>query len=114
MIAGKDAPNFGEAKNSWLTGTVAWTFLNVSQFILGIRPDYDGLMIDPCIPKNLKGFEVARTFRGIDYHIEVLNPEYVEKGIAKLIVDGKEVSGNTIPFDSNMVGKSVHVTAVMG
>lgn len=114
MIAGKDAPNFGEAKNSWLTGTAAWTFLNVSQFILGIRPDYDGLMIDPCIPKNLKGFEVARTFRGIDYHIEVLNPEHVEKGIAKLIVDGKEVSGNTIPFDSNMVGKSVHVTAVMG
>ena len=114
MIAGKDAPNFGEAKNSWLTGTAAWTFLNVSQFILGIRPDYDGLMIDPCIPKNLKGFEVARTFRGIDYHIEVLNPEHVEKGIAKLIVDGKEVSGNTIPFDSSMVGKSVHVTAVMG
>ena len=114
MIAGKDAPNFGEAKNSWLTGTAAWTFLNVSQFILGIRPDYDGLMIDPCIPKNLKGFEVARTFRGIDYHIEVLNPEHVEKGIAKLIVDGKEVSGNTIPFDSSMVVKSVHVTAVMG
>lgn len=114
MIAGKDAPNFGEAKNSWLTGTAAWTFLNVSQFILGIRPDYDGLMIDPCIPKNLKGFEVARTFRGIDYHIEVLNPEQVEKGISKLVVDGKEISGNTIPFDNSMIGKSVHVTAVMG
>lgn len=114
MIAGKDAPNFGEAKNSWLTGTAAWTFLNVSQFILGIRPDYDGLMIDPCIPKNLKGFEVARTFRGIDYHIEVLNPKHIEKGISKLVVDGKEISGNTIPFDSSMIGKSVHVTAVMG
>lgn len=114
MIAGKDAPNFGEAKNSWLTGTAAWTFLNVSQFILGIRPDYDGLMIDPCIPKNLKGFEVARTFRGIDYHIEVLNPKHIEKGILKLVVDGKEISGNTIPFDSSMIGKSVHVTAVMG
>ncbi len=114
MIAGKDAPNFGEAKNSWLTGTAAWTFLNVSQFILGIRPDYDGLMIDPCIPKNLKGFEVARTFRGIDYHIEVLNPKHIEKGISKLVVDGKEISGNTIPFDNSMIGKSVHVTAVMG
>lgn len=78
------------------------------------EPYVYSLMIDPCIPKNLKGFEVARTFRGIDYHIEVLNPEHVEKGIAKLIVDGKEVSGNTIPFDSSMVGKSVHVTAVMG
>lgn len=114
MIAGKDAPNFGEAKNSWLTGTAAWTFLNVSQFILGIRPDYDGLMIDPCIPKNLKGFEVTRTFRGVEYHIEVSNPEHVEKGICKLLVNGEEVSGNTIPYDSNMNGKSVHVTAVMG
>ena len=114
MIAGKDAPNFGEAKNSWLTGTAAWTFLNVSQFILGIRPDYDGLMIDPCIPKTLKGFTVERIFRGIHYHIEVQNPNSIEKGIAKLLADGKEISGNTIPYDSNMTGKSVHVTAIMG
>ena len=114
MIAGKDAPNFGEAKNSWLTGTAAWTFLNVSQFILGIRPDYDGLMIDPCIPDHLDGFKVSRTFRGITYNIDIQNPNHVEKGVVKLIVDGQEVNGNTIPFDSGMTGKTVNVTAVMG
>ena len=114
MIAGKDAPNFGEAKNSWLTGTAAWTFLNVSQFILGIRPDYDGLLIDPCIPDHLDGFKVSRTFRGITYNIDIQNPNHVEKGVVKLIVDGQEVNGNTIPFDSDMTGKTVNVTAVMG
>lgn len=114
MIAGKDAPNFGEAKNSWLTGTAAWTFLNVSQFILGIRPDYQGLTIDPCIPYQLSSFKVNRTFRGIHYHIEVQNPDKVEKGIKKLIVDGEETSGNTIPYDNTMAGKTVHVTAIMG
>lgn len=114
MIAGKDAPNFGEAKNSWLTGTAAWTFLNVSQFILGIRPDYDGLLIDPCIPDHLDGFKVSRTFRGITYNIDIQNPNHVEKGVVKLIVDGQEVNGNTIPFDSGMTGKTVNVTAVMG
>lgn len=114
MIAGKDAPNFGESKNSWLTGTAAWTFLNVSQFILGIRPDYDGLTIDPCIPSSLKGFEADRTFRGVNYHIEVLNPDSVEKGIARLLIDGAEIAGNTIPFDAAMVGKDVKVVAVMG
>ena len=114
MIAGKDAPNFGEAKNSWLTGTAAWTFLNVSQFILGIRPDYDGLMIDPCIPDHLDGFKVSRTFRGITYNIDIQNPNHVEKGVVKLIVDGQEVNGNTIPFDSGMTGKTFNVTAVMG
>lgn len=114
MIAGKDAPNFGEAKNSWLTGTAAWTFLNVSQFILGIRPDYDGLLIDPCIPDHLDGFKVSRTFRGITYNIDIENPNHVEKGVVKLIVDGQEVNGNTIPFDSDMTGKTVNVTAVMG
>ncbi len=114
MIAGKDAANFGEAKNSWLTGTAAWTFLNVSQFILGIRPDYDGLMIDPCIPDKLNGFKVNRTFRGIHYQIEVQNPQKIQKGIAKLMVEGNEISGNTIPYDNTMVGKTVQVTAVMG
>ena len=114
MIAGKDAPNFGEAKNSWLTGTAAWTFLNVSQYILGIRPDYDGLMIDPCIPEHIKGFKVSRTFRGINYDIEITNPDSAQKGIVKLTVDGREINGNTIPYDSNMTGKTVKVIAVMG
>lgn len=112
MIAGKDAPNFGEAKNSWLTGTAAWTFLNVSQYILGIRPDYDGLYIDPCIPDTLTGFQITRDFRGVRYHITVKNPGHKEKGIASLKVNGKEISGNKIPFDGKET--EVYAEAVMG
>lgn len=114
MIAGKDAPNFGESKNSWLTGTAAWTFLNVSQFILGIRPDYQGLTIDPCIPAFLDGFQIDRTFRDIRYHITVKNPDHREKGIRRLLINGREITGNTIPFEETMVGKEIKVVAVMG
>ncbi|MCI5613063.1 MAG: glycosyl transferase [Agathobacter sp.] len=101
MIAGKDAPNFGEAKNSWLTGTAAWTFLNVSQFILGIRPDYDGLVIDPCIPSTLDGFTAKRDFRGCTYHITVKNASHSQKGVKKMTVNGKEVTGNLIPLSND-------------
>ena len=111
MIAGKDAPNFGEAKNSWLTGTAAWTFLNVSQAILGIQPDYDGLVVDPCIPSELSGFTITRKFRDVTYTIEVQNPNKSQKGISKLIVDGVTVDGNQIPYDASK--KQVHVVAVL-
>ena len=113
MIAGKDAPNFGEAKNSWLTGTAAWTFLDVSQYILGIRPDYDGLVIDPCIPSHMDGFTAKREFRGVTYHITVKNPSHVEKGVAKTIVDGKEITGNMIPA-ADVTGPDVNVEIIMG
>ena len=113
MIAGKDAPNFGEAKNSWLTGTAAWTFLDVSQYILGIRPDYDGLVIDPCIPSHMDGFTAKREFRGVTYHITVKNPSHVEKGVAKTIVDGKEIIGNMIPA-ADVTGSDVNVEIIMG
>lgn len=113
MIAGKDAPNFGEAKNSWLTGTAAWTFLDVSQYILGIRPDYDGLVIDPCIPSHMDGFTAKREFRGVTYHITVKNPSHVEKGVAKTLVDGKEISGNMIPA-ADVTGSDVNVEVIMG
>ena len=111
MIAGKDAKNFGEAKNSWLTGTAAWTFLNVSQAILGIQPDYDGLVVDPCIPSELSGFTITRKFRDVTYTIEVQNPNKSQKGISKLIVDGVTVDGNLIPYDASK--KQVHVVAVL-
>lgn len=117
MIAGKDAPNFGEAKNSWLTGTAAWTFVNVSQYILGIRPDYDGLIIDPCIPSFLESFQVTRNFRGKTYHITVRNPNHAEKGVLSLAVDGAAVSGNLIPLETAVPSdseKNVCVEAVMG
>ncbi len=89
MIAGKDAPCFGEAKNSWLTGTAAWAFVALTQGILGIRPGYDRLIVDPCIAKKWKSFTATRTFRGAEYHIEVRNPKAVCKGVASVEIDGK-------------------------
>ncbi|MGN0514576.1 MAG: GH36-type glycosyl hydrolase domain-containing protein [Lachnospiraceae bacterium] len=100
MIAGKDAVHHGEAKNSWLTGTAAWTFLSASQYILGVRPSLDGLMIDPCLPASFKELKVSRTFRGTVYNITIKNPSNAQKGIKKLIVDGTEVAGNVIPVSN--------------
>jgi cellobiose phosphorylase len=97
MVAGKDAFEAGEAKNSWLTGTAAWNFYAISQYILGIRPDYDGLIIDPCIPVDWKGFTAYRTYRKAKYKIIVKNEGKVSKGVKKLVINGKEVSGNIIP-----------------
>ena len=111
MIAGIDAAHFGEAKNSWLTGTAAWTFTNISQYILGIRPEFDGLCIDPCIPDYMKEFSVKRTFRGAEYNIHVDNSSGSQKGLKSLIVNGKSVEGNIIPYDKNI--KQYDVTAVL-
>jgi cellobiose phosphorylase len=97
MIAGKDAARHGEAKNSWLTGTAAWNFVAVSQYILGIKPQYDGLKIDPSIPREWDGFTLTRVFRGATYNITVKNPHKVSKGVIKLIVDGEEKPGNIVP-----------------
>ena len=112
MIAGKDAPNHGEAKNSWLTGTSAWTFVNVSQFILGIQPDYKGLIIDPCLPKHLTHLHITRSFRGTKYHITIENPNGVEKGIHSITVDGALQSSNLILFDASK--KVSHVQVILG
>ena len=97
MIAGKDAAKPGEAKNSWLTGTAAWNYYAITQYILGVRPTYDGLLIDPCIPKGWKGYSVTRKFRGAQYHIEVTNPHGVSKGVKRLVVNGETMDSNRIP-----------------
>ena len=97
MIAGKDAFRPGEAKNSWLTGTAAWNFYAVSQYILGIRPAYDGLEIDPCISPEWKTYGVTRKFRGATYHITVNNPGGKMKGVSSVTVNGKPVEGNVVP-----------------
>lgn len=89
MIAGKDAGRHGESKNSWLTGTAAWNFVAVSQYILGIKPDYSGLEINPSIPAEWDGFTAVRLFRGAVYNITVENPHHVSKGIKSVTVDGK-------------------------
>lgn len=97
MIAGKDAFKPGEAKNSWLTGTAAWNYYTITQYILGIRPAYNGLIVDPCITPEWDGFSVTRKFRGATYLIEVKNPNHSMKGVARITVDGKTVEGNLIP-----------------
>ena len=112
MIAGKDAPSFGEGKNSWLTGTAAWTFLSISQAILGIKPCLDGLLVDPCIPASMKGFTVSRRFRGAVYQIAVENPDGVQHGVKALFVNGDPVPGGVIPVQST--GDTVSVRVVMG
>ncbi|MDE7313400.1 MAG: glycosyl transferase [Eubacterium sp.] len=110
MVAGKDAPSFGEGKNSWLTGTAAWTFTNISQHILGIRPTLDGLCIDPCIPDTLDGFDCDRYFRGALYHIHVDNTAHVQKGVASFIVDGQRLDGTVIPVQDGKAEYQVMVT----
>ena len=110
MIAGKDAPSFGEAKNSWLTGTAAWTFVSISQAILGVQPTLDGLRIDPCVPASLRRFTVTRRYRGAVYEITVENPDGVEKGVRSVTVDGQSVEGTVLPVQRAGSRVSVHVT----
>ena len=112
MVAGADAVFHGQAKNSWLTGTAAWTFWNLSQAILGVQPSYDGLCINPCIPEGFGDFTLTRTFRDAVYHIEVKNPDNVQKGVKKVVVDGKEYEGCLIPFEEGK--REYHVTVCMG
>ena len=112
MVAGADAKFFGEAKNSWLTGTAAWTFTNISQYIIGIYPTLQGLSVNPCTPADFGDYTVTRQYRGITYHISVKNPNHVQKGVKSLIVDGKEILGCVIPYDNSK--DSVDVICNMG
>lgn len=98
MVAGKDAFKPGEAKNSWLTGTASWNFYAISQFILGIIPNYNGLEISPCIPKNWKGFKIIRKYRGAEYRINIDNSKGVNSGVTELLLNGQKVAGNIIPI----------------
>ena len=110
MVAGADAKFHGEAKNSWLTGTAAWTFVNVSQHILGVYPTHKGLSIDPCVPKGFGDFELTRKFREGTYNIKVVNPDNVEKGVKSIIVDGKAVEGCVVPYEKGKTQYDVVVT----
>ena len=112
MVAGIEAPNFGEGKNSWLTGTAAWTFADISQYILGIYPTLKGLSVNPCIPGDFGDFTIERFYRGTRYHILVENPDRVEKGVQYLEVDGQRMKGCVIPYEEGR--KECHVRVVMG
>ena len=96
MIAGKDAARPGEAKNSWLTGTAAWNYYAITQFILGIKPAYNGLEINPCIPSEWKQYNVKRKFRGANYDITIYNPNGVCKGVKSITVDGQDIEGQVV------------------
>lgn len=109
MIAGKDAVNHGEAKNSWLTGTAAWNYVAITQWILGIHPDFYGLKIDPCIPKQWSEYQVTREFRGAVYEISVSNPDHVSKGVKSVTVDGQLITGNLVPVFADNQTHNVEV-----
>jgi cellobiose phosphorylase len=112
MIAGPDSATPGEAKNSWLTGTAAWSFVALAQGILGVHPEYDGLRIDPCIPRAWPGYAVTRSYREASYEIAVENPEGVSGSVRSLRVDGRRVDGNVVP--AAPAGAQVHVEVVLG
>jgi len=112
MIAGKEAFTPGEAKNSWLSGTASWNFFAITQYILGVKTDYDGLVIDPCIPTKWDGFKIKREFRGAVYNIEVQNPDHVSKGVKTVLVNGSKIESNIVPILEK--GKAHSVTVIMG
>jgi cellobiose phosphorylase len=109
-IAGKDAPTPGEAKNSWLSGTAAWNFVAISQWILGIRAEHDGLRIDPVLPADWGDFTLTRQFRGARYNITVHKPKGATGRVARLTLDGREISGNLVPLPTGL-GQSFNVEA---
>jgi cellobiose phosphorylase len=110
MIAGKDAPTFGEAKNSWLTGTAAWNYYAIVQWILGIRTSLDGLEIAPVIPKSWPGFTATRTFRGVVYRISI--ERRGDGNSIALTVDGEPVQGNVVPLPADG-RKEIEVTGIL-
>ena len=96
MVAGKDAAKPGEGKNSWLTGTAAWNWITITQYILGIKPTYDGIEIDPCIPSTLKEYKVRRVLRDTTFDIIVRNPNGKQSGVSQIVLDGSAIEGTVI------------------
>ena len=110
MIAGKDAATHGEAKNSWLSGTAAWNFAAITQYILGIQPTLAGLKIAPVIPTDWPGFQAQRVYRGVTYHIDVKRAG--SGNAVALTVDGQAVAGNVVPLPA-ADAKDVKVEVVL-
>lgn len=111
-VTSDDHPTFGQASHSWLTGSGVWMFRDGLDYILGVRPTYEGLIIDPCIPDSWDGYKVSRRFRGATYEIEVKNPNHVQRGVTSLTVDGENVEGNVLPLIES--GQTCRVVCVMG
>jgi Cellobiose phosphorylase len=105
----KFSPRAGNTRTSWLTGAASWSYFSATQFILGIRPEIEGLRIDPCIPSAWDGFSVTRRFRGQTWHITIHNPDHVCKGVKRVVADGKEMAENLVPFHPGVAGREVEV-----
>ena len=110
MIAGKDAATHGEGKNSWLTGTAAWSFVASSQYILGIRPELDGLRVDPCLPADIKSVSCVRKFRGSVYNISVENNAGGHRGKVSVTVNGKPAKSNLLKVPAKPSEVDVQIT----
>ncbi|MCQ2595769.1 MAG: glycosyl transferase [Treponemataceae bacterium] len=111
-ILSNEHPNFGLGRNSWLSGTSSWAYQASTKYILGIRPEHNGLRIEPCIPKSWEGFTVERTCRGCVYNITVKNPKNISCGVTKLTLDGKEIAGSIVPWQTD--SKVHNVEIVLG
>ena len=110
MITGPDHMKFGQAKNSWLTGTAAWSFHAMTNWILGVQPEYKGLLVDPCIPRKWKEFSIKRVFRSSTYHISINNPKNVSRGVIKVIADDIEIRTNVLPIFNDSKDHFVKIT----
>ena len=108
MVAGRDAKFHGQGKNSWLTGTAAWTFVNISQYILGVYPTHEGLSVDPCVPADFGDFKITRKFREGTYHITV-KQNGTQKGVKSMTVNGKAVQGHIVPYVKGQTDYEVEV-----
>jgi len=108
-ILGNEHKQFGLGRNSWLSGTASWCYQAATQWILGVRAEYTGLRVDPCIPKAWDGFTVTRRFRGSIYQITVHNPEHVCKGVSRMTVDGHDIKGDILPLNGGAGTQKVEV-----
>jgi cellobiose phosphorylase len=111
-ILGDEHPQFGLGRNSWLSGTSTWTYTAATKYILGLMPTYQGLRVDPCIPKGWTGFSAKRVFRGAEYRIQVTNPRGVSKGVTAMVVNGQKLEGNLVPLAAP--GSVVEVVVTLG
>src|SRR5690625_1356358 len=113
FIYGRDHEWYGKAQNPWLTGTAGWMYTAATKYILGIRLDFTGLVVDPAIPADWDGFTVQRVWRGATYNIEVKNPNSVESGVAQVSVNGAEHDASQ-PIPVAAPGETVDVVVTLG